>query len=233
MWSRIRSGFRSERGSAIVVAVLASIMVLMTAGAAVDLGLYYLKLQRVRNVASTSIDMAQKVRSMFLLDASYGLVVERQIKQYAQGNGLNPNKLYVKVKSQYMDIVGTEGKNVTFYFTFEYQDSYDCIFLPLIGINQLPVKVRKGESLTYSNVPVWDPGDPFEEWQPVKEQFSKYDTTVNYPNDKNSDSNPFHIQATTDYERIEYDEYIWQPNKQGGICYRVEMYDATLCTAED
>lgn len=169
MWSQIRSGFRSERGSAIVVAVLASIMVLITAGAAVDLGFYYLKLQRVRNVATTSIDMAQKVRSMFLLNASYGLVVERQIKQYAQGNGLNPNKLYVKVKSQHSDIAGVEGKNVTFYFTFEYQDSYDCIFLPLIGINELPVKVRKGESLTYSNVPVWDPGDPFEEWRPEKE----------------------------------------------------------------
>lgn len=204
MWSQIRSGFRSERGSAIVVAVLASIMVLITAGAAVDLGFYYLKLQRVRNVAATSIDMAQKVRSMFLLNASYGLVVERQIKQYVQGNGLNPNKLYVKVKSQHSDIAGVEGKNVTFYFTFEYQDSYDCIFLPLIGINELPVKVRKGESLTYSNVPVWDPGDPFEDWQPVKGQFSKYDATVNDPNDKNSDSDPFLMQATTDYEPIEY-----------------------------
>lgn len=55
-------------------------------------------------------------------------------------------------------------------------------------------------------------------------------TKINYPNYPDPASDQFKIKATTDWDRVEYYEYIWQPNKQGGIYYRVPMYNVTLFT---
>lgn len=53
---------------------------------------------------------------------------------------------------------------------------------------------------------------------------------INYPNYPDPDSGQFQIQATTDFERIEYYEYTWQPNKDGGTYYRANMYNVTVWT---
>lgn len=55
-------------------------------------------------------------------------------------------------------------------------------------------------------------------------------TEVNYPYYPDPDSGKFTIKATVVPDRIDYYEYIWQPHKQGGVYYRVEMRNVTVFT---
>lgn len=164
MWSRIRSSFRGERGSAMVVAVFASMMILMVAGAAVDLGLYYTQYQRAKNVAVASKNMVKKMMAVYLADMTNADLIEEDVVDYAVANGLNEEGLYISIERSMEKFDGT--KKVTFQYTFDYVDPYDCIFLPLIGINQLPVDVGFVDSLNIINAHVWEEGDPYVTWRP-------------------------------------------------------------------
>lgn len=164
MWSRIRSGLRSERGSAILVAVFASFMILAVAGAAVDLGFYYMKYQRARYVGNMSTELVQKMLAVYLASPDEEKDVEGQVVTYATSNGLDPEGMYIDLQR------GRESNGVTdtvkFYWTFEYVDPYECMFLSVIGINELPVEVRIVDNLTVVGAHIWDNGDPYQMWRP-------------------------------------------------------------------
>lgn len=55
-------------------------------------------------------------------------------------------------------------------------------------------------------------------------------TKNNYPHYPDPTSGKFTIKADVTWDRIEYNEYIWQPHKQGGVYYRVDMYNFTVFT---
>lgn len=164
MWSRIRSSFRGERGSAMVVAVFASMMILMVAGAAVDLGLYYVKYQRAKNVASSSKDLVKKTMAVYLAEMTKSELIEDDVVDHAVANGLDEDKLYISIERTMENFNGT--KKLTFYYTYQYIDPYDCIFLPIIGINQLPVDVGFTDNLTIVNAHIWEEDDPYVTWRP-------------------------------------------------------------------
>lgn len=164
MWRRIRLGLRGERGSAILVAVFASFMILAVAGAAVDLGFYYMKYQRARYVANMSTELVQKMMAVYLASTNEEAKVEMQVVEYAIANGLDPQGIYADIQR------GRESNGVTdtvkFYWTFQYKDPYECMFLSLIGINELPVDIRIVDNLTVVGAHIWDNGDPYKEWRP-------------------------------------------------------------------
>lgn len=164
MWRRLRSSFGSERGSAMVVVVFFSIMILLMAGAAVDLGLYYAKLQRASNVANSSKALVQKMMAVYIADMTYASEIEYDIMAYADSNGLDTRKLQLDITRGIQDTNDT--KRVTFYFTFIYKDTYECLFLPLFGINELLVDINITENLNAINVHLWEPGDPYVTWRP-------------------------------------------------------------------
>lgn len=149
-----------------LVTVFGTIMAIMVAGAAMDLGLYYMDIQRANEVAGIGQDMAMKLRSSYLVIENYGTLVEQQIKQYAEGNGLKAEGLYLDVRINLLEGNEIGTKSIDCIYDFRYTDSYSCIFLPLIGINRLPVNVSRYESIIYMDVPVWQPGDPFVDWYP-------------------------------------------------------------------
>lgn len=164
MWNRIRSGLRGERGSAILVAVFASFMILAVAGAAVDLGFYYMKYQRARYVADMSTELVQKMMAVYLASNDAEETIEKQVVQYAVSNGLDSEGIFAEIQR------GKESNGVTetvkFYWTFQYKDPYECMFLSLIGINEMPVDIRIVDNLTVVGAHIWEPGDPFKDWQP-------------------------------------------------------------------
>lgn len=166
MWRRIRSGLRSERGSAILVAVFASLMILAVAGAAVDLGFYYMRYQRVKHVADTSTELVQKMMAVYLSKDTMEDFVENRVVEYAISNGLDPDGIFVNIqkKKESNGITDT----ISFAWNFQYKDPYECMFLPLIGINELPIDFKVVESLTVIGGHIWEPGDPYQEWRPDK-----------------------------------------------------------------
>lgn len=152
-----------------LITVFGTIMVLMLAGAAVDLGLYYTEVQRVNSIAAVAEDMAYKVMAANVMDEGYGPRLMQQVTQFAENNGLDTNRLNLEISRKILP--GSDdpyAKNVDFTFIFDYTDSYDCIFLPWIGINQLPVSAWKSTGVIYGDVYVWEPGDPYVTWQPNK-----------------------------------------------------------------
>lgn len=164
MWSRIRSGLRSERGSAILVAVFASFMILAVAGAAVDLGFYYMKYQRARYVGNMSTELVQKMLAVYLASTTDEEFVEMQVTEFAIDNGLNPDGMFINIQRSRESNGVTD--TVKFYWTFQYKDPYECMFLSVIGINELPLEVRIVDNLTVIGGHVWEPGDPYQHWRP-------------------------------------------------------------------
>lgn len=55
---------------------------------------------------------------------------------------------------------------------------------------------------------------------------------TNYPSYPDPDANPdqFKVQATVEWDRIDYYEYIWQPHKEGGTYFRVSMRNVIYYT---
>lgn len=152
-----------------LITVFGTIMVLMLAGAAVDLGLYYTEVQRANSIAAVAEDMAYKVMAANVMDEGYGPRLMQQVTQFAENNGLDTNRLNLEISRKILPGSNDRyAKNVEFTFIFDYTDSYDCIFLPWIGVNQLPVSAWKNEGIIFSDVYLWEPGDPYVTWQPNK-----------------------------------------------------------------
>lgn len=165
MWKRRLLAMRSERGNAMLTALIISIMIIMITGGALDLGLYYIKYHKAKSVADTSTDMVQKMQPVYMAtDAALDSVLS-DIRTYAIESGLESTALNIQLDKT---VYGRSTNAVYFSWSFIYNDSYDCLFLSLLGINELPLKVRIIENFIVSGIKLWQPGDSYVDWDPYR-----------------------------------------------------------------
>ncbi|MBS4982900.1 MULTISPECIES: TadE/TadG family type IV pilus assembly protein [Hungatella] len=158
-----KTWLKKEEGNAMIMGAFGIILLLMFMGIMVDMGLYFTSYRRLSAVTKYSSEEIQQMLPYYSFANDYESAFRTEFNKnlYEYGYTLdnvdrstitriNTSRLGNPIISVEMDVA--------------LHDTYQCIFLPIIGISELPVNASRKTAQSYGIEKRYTAGMPVELW---------------------------------------------------------------------
>ncbi|MEW4415141.1 Tad domain-containing protein [Clostridium sp. AN503] len=154
----------NEDGSVMVFGAFGIIVLLMFMAVMVDLGMYSVELKKLKTAAEYMDDEVRQMLPYYSYADDYRETMEREF--YANMSELG----YSSANIESLSVKRTYGSNlgnplITVELNISLKDTYHCIFLPVLGISELPVHVKNNQIAHYNTDKIYKKGMPFQLWK--------------------------------------------------------------------
>lgn len=163
MWKQCLEGLRSERGNVMLMGGLSIIVIIMFAGGILDLGLYYERYQSAKEAISLPIEEVEQMFPLYAYDSDPQARFRTCAEESASDSGWGADTL-TTVSLNRAIVMGGIRISTEVVLTGQ----YECFFLPLLGFDTLPIRVRATSEETWNpGLKVWTPGSTYYVWTPT------------------------------------------------------------------
>lgn len=148
MRKKIRAFRRGEQGYALLFGMLASIILIMFAGGVLDLGFYYARYQNARETISMPVEQVEQMLAMYsnyANDATPRQMFQDMAEAHAVANGWEADDVTTNFERVMPTAYYDASVQVNIEVTLE--GTYHCFFLPLLGIDTMPIRVQVEDEL--------------------------------------------------------------------------------------
>jgi len=160
---QIKTWLKKEEGNAMIMGAFGIILLLMFMGIMVDMGLYYTSYRRLNSVAKYSSEEIQQMLPYYSFANDYDLAFRTEFSENLYEYGYTQDNVD---QSKITRVNTTDRGNPVIHVTIDIalNDTYHCIFLPIIGISELPVNASMKTILAYGIDKRYTPGMPVQLW---------------------------------------------------------------------
>lgn len=160
----LKSIMAEEDGSVSVLGAFGIVLLIMFMAVMVDMGMYSVELKKLKTAAEYMDDEIRQMRPYYSYADDYQETMEREF--YANINEMgytSANVESVNINRRYRSSMGNPV--ITMELGISLKDTYQCIFLPVIGIQELPVRVEYNHVNNYNTDKIYRDGMAFELWE--------------------------------------------------------------------
>lgn len=158
-----RSLLKKEDGNVMVFGVFGIILLIMFMGVMVDMGLYFVEYKKLGTAAVYADEELQLMLPYYSFADDYREAFDQEFYANLSEAGYSAaNVAQSSIKRTYRTNLG--NPLITVELNVSLKDTYHCIFLPVIGISEIPVSVSRSLTKNYTVDQFYNPGMPFTEW---------------------------------------------------------------------
>lgn len=153
-----------EEGNAMIMGAFGIILLIMFMGIMVDMGLYFTSYRKLSAVVKYSSEEIEQMLPYYSFSDNYVEAFKKEFNEnlYEYGYTLS-NVDRSRITRTYTTNVGNPVIHVE--IDIALHDTYPCIFLPVIGITDLPVNYVKVARQAYGIDKRYTEGMPYELWK--------------------------------------------------------------------
>lgn len=159
---------KEEEGSAMIIGAAGLIVIILFMALVVDMGLYYSEYRKLKSASDFADEEIQQMMPLYAYASDYQEIYRKNLTEALAYMGYTSANITNISISRTNGIVNG-GWVISVNRILNLEDTYHCLLLPIIGIDELPIKTFKNDT---TNMPIEKPyseGQPFEVWGEEKE----------------------------------------------------------------
>lgn len=160
--------YKEEDGNALIFSAAVMTVLILFLGLAVDFGFYINKYENARSVAQAAMQDVNSMTAYYSSVPNPAGEFHNAVSEYAMLEGGSMTVAAAGLRRTYSGIPGDEKAVID--ATITIKDTYQTMFMRIIGIDTLPIRVTKEVSNTFFIGRQWLPGMPEEAWPPEESE---------------------------------------------------------------
>lgn len=165
---KLRRIFEEEHGNAMVIAAVGLMVAILFMALVVDLGMYYSNYRKLKSAADFVDEEVQQMLPYYAYAADYKETFRRSLYKAIDAMGYSEANIvdYEIRRESYVD----GNWNISVETEVVLEDTYQCIFLGIIGTNEFSLRATNQKVQTMPIEEPYRPGMPYEVWGEEEEE---------------------------------------------------------------
>lgn len=164
MAGKSRDLYNEEDGNALIFSAAVMTVLILFLGLAVDFGFYMNKYEDARSVAQAAMQDVNSMTAYYSSVPNPAGEFHNAVSEYAMLEGGTMTVAVADLRRTYSGIPGNEEAVID--ATITIKDTYQTMFMRIVGIDTLPIRVTKEVTSTFYVGKQWVPGMLEEAWPP-------------------------------------------------------------------